>query len=64
MQLLDYDGLKAKGICYSKPQLWRKVKAKSFPAPIKIGAARIAWVEQEIDRWIAEKIAERDREAS
>ena len=63
MKLLDHDGLKAKGIRYSKPQLWRKVKSKTFPAPIKIGAARNAWVEQEIDRWISERIAERDAEA-
>jgi prophage regulatory protein len=60
MKLLDRDGLKAKGIKYSKPQLWRLVKAKKFPAPIKIGEARSAWVESEIDAWIAAKIAERD----
>ena len=34
MQLLDYDGLRAKGINYSKVQLWRKAKEGSFPAPI------------------------------
>jgi prophage regulatory protein len=62
MNLLDYDGLKARGISYSKAQLWRKVKDKSFPAPTKIGAARNAWIDQEIDTWIAERIAERDAE--
>jgi prophage regulatory protein len=60
MKLLDHDGLKAKGINYSKPQLWRKVKDKSFPAPIKIGAARNAWVESEIDEWVERLIADRD----
>lgn len=60
MQLLDHDGLRAKGIKYSKPQLWRLVKAGTFPAPIKLGAGRNAWVEDEIDRWIADRIAARD----
>jgi prophage regulatory protein len=60
MTLLDRDGLKTKGIKYSKAHLWRLVKAKKFPEPIKIGEARSAWVESEIDAWIAGKIAERD----
>ena len=60
MKLLDHDGLKSRGIGYSKPQLWRLVKAGKFPKPIKIGAARNAWVESEIDAWIKTKIAERD----
>jgi prophage regulatory protein len=45
MRLLDRDGLKAKGIKYSKAHLWRLVKVGKFPAPIKIGEARSAWVE-------------------
>ena len=60
MQLLDYDTLKVKGIKYSKPQLWRLVKAKKFPRPIKIGGARYAWIEAELDEWIRARIAERD----
>jgi prophage regulatory protein len=48
------------GIKYSKAHLWRLVNAGKFPAPIKIGQARSAWVEAEIDAWIGAKIAERD----
>ena len=62
MKVLDYDGLKSKGVPYSKPHLWRLVKAGRFPAPIKWGAARNGWVEEEIDQHIANKIAERDSE--
>ena len=67
MQLLDYDGRRAKGINYSKVQLWRKAKEGSFPAPIRLGEGgegrgRIAWVESEIDDWIAQQIAKRDAE--
>jgi prophage regulatory protein len=60
MTLLDHDGLNAKGIKYSKAHLWRLVKVGKFPAPIRLGEARSAWVESEIDKWIADRIAERD----
>lgn len=32
----------------------------TFPRPIKIGAAAVAWLESEIDDWIAAKIQSRD----
>lgn len=60
MRLLDKDGLREKGITYSDVHIWRLVKAKAFPAPIKLGAARNAWVEAEIDQWIEGRIAARD----
>ncbi len=61
MRVLNYDDLKpVKGIPYSKPHLWRLVKTGKFPAPIKWGAARNGWVEDEIDAYIETKIAERD----
>jgi prophage regulatory protein len=63
MRVLNYDDLKAKGVPYSKPHLWRLVKAGKFPAPIKWGAARNGWIEEEIDQLIAERIAERDRDS-
>jgi predicted DNA-binding transcriptional regulator AlpA len=60
MQLLDHAGLTAKGVVpTSREQRWRLVKAGRFPKPIKIGK-RSVWVEAEIDKWIAERIAERD----
>lgn len=64
MQLLDYDALKNKGVTYSKTQLWRLAKAGTFPKPIKVGAARNAWVESEIDAWIKARMAERDSAAA
>ena len=63
IRLLDHRGLEEKGIRYSKAQLWRLVKAGTFPRPIRLGAARSAWVEGEVDAWIAERIAERDTAA-
>ncbi|MGA7328432.1 MAG: AlpA family phage regulatory protein [Rhodomicrobium sp.] len=64
MRLLHFDELKTtKGIRYSPSQLWRKEKDGSFPRRIKLGAgaARVAWAESEIDTWISERMADRDR---
>jgi prophage regulatory protein len=61
MKLLAYDDLRpSKGIRYSKVQLWRLEKAGKFPKRIPLGPARHGWSEDEIDAWIASKIAERD----
>lgn len=34
----------------------------TFPRPVKIGTRASAWVESEVDEWIAKRIAERDSE--
>lgn len=63
MKLLAYDALRPeKGINYSRPQIWRKVKDGSFPRPIKVGAGRSAWVDSEIDAWIGQRMAARDQQ--
>jgi prophage regulatory protein len=61
IKLLSMGELKpCKGIPYSKPHLWRLIKMKKFPAPVRIGQNRVAFVEDEIDAWLQGKIAERD----
>ena len=60
-KLLTFPELKpVKGIAYSRPQIWRKIKDGSFPRPIHVGKQRVAWVEGELDAWIEKRIAERD----
>jgi prophage regulatory protein len=59
MKLLDYDGLADKGVKFSDTHIWRLIRTGDFPKPVKIGN-RNHWVEQEIDRYIAEKLAQRD----
>jgi prophage regulatory protein len=64
VQLLDYDALKTKGIRYSRPHLWRLVKAEDFPRPVKLGGGgRNLWVEDEVDAYLARKMAERSNAA-
>ncbi|MGH8183894.1 MAG: helix-turn-helix transcriptional regulator [Rhodanobacteraceae bacterium] len=44
----------------SRSELYRRIGMGAFPAPIKIGARASAWSSAEIERWIAELIAQRD----
>jgi len=65
MKLVAYDDLKpAKGIPYSKVQLWRLERQKRFPKRISVGPQRYAWVESEIDAWITDRIRARDEAAA
>jgi predicted DNA-binding transcriptional regulator AlpA len=66
MTLLDYKPLKDKGITYSREHIARKVKAGEFPEPVVLSRddrgtpKRIAWVEAEVDAWIADLAAKRE----
>jgi prophage regulatory protein len=59
-RLIPYEALRAKCITYSKPHLWRLEKANKFPKRVPIGVGRYGYVEEEIDDYIAQKIAGRD----
>jgi len=37
---------------FSAPTLWRKVKAGTFPKPIKLGANMTAWRVEEVHQWM------------
>lgn len=43
---------------FSKPYLYKLISDDKFPKQVKIGARSIAFVESEVDEWIANKIAE------
>jgi prophage regulatory protein len=58
--LIPYRNLKAKGVPYSKPHLWRLERAGKFPKPVPIGPARYAYVEAEVDDYIAALVVARD----
>lgn len=44
----------------SNSQLYRLLAAGRFPRPVKLGDRAIAFVRSEVDRWLAERIAERE----
>ena len=43
---------------FSAPTLWRKVKNKTFPSPVKLGERITAWKVGDVRAWIAEQSAE------
>jgi prophage regulatory protein len=60
MRVLGDEGLREKGILFSRQHRHRLVKAGKFPAPIKVGANTNVWVEAEIDQYLKACIAKRD----
>lgn len=44
----------------SRSTIWRKVKAKTLPQPVRLGDSSAAWLLDEIESWIDERVAERD----
>jgi len=63
-RLIPYADLKTLGIPYSKVQIWRLENDGMFPRRVRIGPQRYAWVESEIDQYIAERIRARDEVAA
>ena len=57
-RLIDLGEVCKKTGC-GKTSTYEGVRAKTFPAPVKIGASS-RWVEREVDAWIAARVAERD----
>jgi predicted DNA-binding transcriptional regulator AlpA len=59
--LLNFKQLKTeRGIDYSRDHLRRKCKAGEFPKPIQLSDRRICWLAEEVDKFIADRAAERD----
>lgn len=41
----------------SRSWIYDNVSKANFPAPIQLGAKAIAWLEDEIDEWLANRVA-------
>ena len=59
-RLVSMDELKDVGVSFSRPHLFRLIKAGKFPKPAKIGENRNAWPIEEINQWIDDRLRERD----
>ncbi|TIU26768.1 MAG: AlpA family transcriptional regulator [Mesorhizobium sp.] len=44
--------------------LFELIQAGTFPKPVKIGPRAAAWPEEEVNNWMAERIAKRDAAAA
>jgi prophage regulatory protein len=60
MRVLGYGELKQKGIRFSRQWIAKLVARGEFPAPIRLGEQSVAFVESEIDDWLARRVHERD----
>jgi len=58
--LISIDEVKER-IGLSETTIWRIRKAGNFPKPVEVSPNRIAWVEQEVEDWLAERINKRKR---
>lgn len=52
------DVMKITGV--SRTTLWRRVRDKGFPPPIKLGPTSVGWVLDEVENWLRERMDERD----
>jgi prophage regulatory protein len=59
MRLLTYKNLEQKGVAYTRRHIERMIGEGRFPAPVRLGPARLAFVEAEIDAWLEARVAER-----
>ena len=57
LRVLDRKALRAKGVTYSNVHLLRLEAEDKFPRRFSLTENRVAWLEEEIDRWIRERVA-------
>jgi prophage regulatory protein len=48
------------GVPYSFAHIARLETAGEFPKRVKLGACRVAWLAEEVQDWIDERVANRD----
>jgi prophage regulatory protein len=48
----------------SRSSLYADIAAGSFPAPIKLGARAVGWLESEVNEWLSQRIEERRETAA
>ena len=41
----------------SKTEVYRRIKAGTFPKQVRLGPSRVAFLESEIDQWIDQAVA-------
>jgi len=46
---------------YSKQHIYNLIRAGDFPAPIAISRNTVVWLEREVDKWVAQRVKERQR---
>ena len=47
-------------IGFRRTAIYQKIAERTFPAPVKLGPRAVAWVSEEIEKWMDARVAERD----
>ena len=63
LRVLDRKALRAKGVYYSNVHLLRLEAENKFPKRFNLTENRVAWLEEEVDLWIRERVAASGRTA-
>jgi prophage regulatory protein len=58
-RLVAFAELKERGVLLGRRQVDRLEAMNKFPKRVPLSEARVAWVTEEIDQWVAERIAAR-----
>lgn len=48
-------------ICLSKTHLYRKINGGQFPRPVPLGPQKVAFLESEIEAWMAARLHAREQ---
>ena len=40
----------------SKPEIYRRIKRGEFPAQVRLGVSRVAWLESDVEAWIKRQV--------
>jgi prophage regulatory protein len=48
----------------SRSAIYERMSQGTFPKAVVLSRKAVGWVESEVEQWIADKIAERDRKAA
>lgn len=40
----------------SRSTIYQRVREKTFPLPISLGAKAVGWIQSEIDDWLADRV--------
>ena len=48
----------------ARSTIYKKLSEGRFPRPVNLGGRAVAWLSSDIENWINERVAERDRQAA
>jgi prophage regulatory protein len=45
----------------SRTSIYERVATRTFPAPVSLGGRCVGWLEEELNAWVASRVASRDQ---